>query len=304
MLSSALRSAGLSLAIFFFSAPSYAWIAEGFSEEDPKIKEDMEVLVEFKGKLSLFLPQSELSNIGFKLARRIEDRFPIVVHEDKEIRVCSMSGKARELKACSSPFDEWSKADPILNRTPVKGVWIYSPYLDALAKHGKRTMIGLDENRLLTVDKPTQVILVLDKEFLKSSSNFDTDIAVHHFRVGSYLGAARVFDMLALQKEPLSECNLGFGRCDGFRDGPHTQAAAYMLTASVECSECTSKDKAILFNAGVRLLTGAPTDAKIDLIEILENYNSIITKTTIPESLEKELKDRRILHIGISPSID
>ena len=77
-----------------------------------------------------------------------------------------------------------------------------------------------------------------------------------------------------------------------------------MLTASVECSECTSKDKAILFNAGVRLLTGAPTDAKIDLIEILENYNSIITKTTIPESLEKELKDRRILHIGISPSID
>ena len=285
-------------------ATGYSWVTAGFTEAHPKISGDPQLLQGFRPSLHYFLNSAELHSQGQKLSRRLVQRFPVVIHRSHPVKGCSVPGKTKAMPGCDTPFASWSEVEKTLQRTPVPGVEIYTPYFDETRKYRTDMIIGLREDQLITIDSPERVILSLSDSFLRASSGFESKAGAFHFRIGAYLGAARTFDGFLGNKPALRKCDLAYGACDVFRDGPLVQTAAYYLTAANECGGCTSKDKAVLFNMGIRVLTGTQPDAKLDAVELHKQYQSIIQKTIVPEALIKRLRDKQLLMVGMSPRLD
>jgi hypothetical protein len=288
--------------LLFFPPASFPATFVGFTEEDEKkVNNDLNALIVMGKDTTGSLTTVGLPSNGLGLRRLLESKLPLIIEDSSIIKACSTANHPRKKSvSCDDDYEAWPEIKISKQLTTHSGIRLYTPFIDKISNFSDGMRIAVDKNRLLDVESKNHVILSVSKDVLKSENLFDTPEASSIYRVAGYLSAARVFDAFIQDGRPLEHCEKKTKICDQYRNGPASHAGAFFIYASRACKTCTKKDRAYLLSFGLKTLSIAPPDVLIDPLSLLNAIRKVIKPEVFTEFMEKELKEEKIMHRGMS----
>jgi len=294
------RGAGIALAFLLFSSSATGLSLHGFTDEEAnKIEDEVLYLKPMGEDRSNLLSISGLPNNGQAILRRMIGTFAAIVSSEEPIKGCIKApAKSERIPSCSRPFEQWKPVYPKRVASVVNGVQYIDVRSDSEEDFSGSFYAGPTRKLALENKKP---FLIINESEFKNTMGLDTGHAVGLLKVSGMISSMRMYEAKRSGKEMPGFCDYGVGLCDKYRNGPVTQAGAFLIYAANQCGQCSAKSKAVLASFGLKTLAGSPGDSRIDPIELSNKLQGGVVKRIFPDSLKQKVRMNRLLHEGISP---
>lgn len=195
------------------------------------------------------------------------NHFPLVISDNQKIRICPQKKEKCKL----DNFENWPYLEPSIQNTSSNMIGLHTPYLD---RNFETSIIGFTKNRLLSVSNRNQTIAVINEdEFMDFDESFTTEYK-RWVRLSQWMALSRLHQIFSSEGKALKQCRSETGTkyiCEVYDNGVLYFSGVTLLAGSIDCSECTEREKALLrimaFDKLVRTGKSEKSDKIISYIE-------------------------------------
>lgn len=294
------RRVSIALAFLLSSPSALGLTIEGFDiENSERIESEILYLKSLGADKSNVLSLSGLPSNGSSIFRKVINTFGGVISSNATIRGCiKPPAMSASITSCELPFSEWSQVYPTQIQSVVSGIGYIHAQADSKRDFGGSFFAGPTRSLALENKKP---LLIINQSYFEESMTSDSVHAVGLLKLSGIVSAVRMHEAAVMGKGMPEPCGYGIRFCDDYRNGPVSQAGAFLIYAANECDQCSDKSKAVVFSLGLKTLAGAPGDSRIDPIELSKGLQGGVVKEIFPDSLRRKVRMKRLMHEGISP---